>query len=326
MSFIHEATKYLEIAESLIPKQHFKPGQIDHICYRATTTSEYLKLCEQLALQSRLLTESDVNGRPISCFFFPEGIISKNNVVYVVEVASPKPGAKHLPGFEHIEIFSDDPQDNDLYFEDVRIKFCKKRLLDLVQDERWEKCNEQLSTTASIFNASKSRSELYGITKNTEILQKLSEHNPRICGTFPLGISHAGSDIDIACEASDLIAFKKTLQIHFQKYSDFKIINTDHHITCQFRVQNTLIEIYGENKPTEKQNAYVHMMVEAQLLTYTGEWVSREIINLKASGATTEEAFAKFFEIAGDPYKELYILYNNKTKLKELSQKRLLKL
>ena len=79
MSFISDATQYLNLAENVIPSKHFKAGQIDHICYRATSTEEYKNLCEQLKTESRLLTESDVNGRPISCFFFADGILSKNN-------------------------------------------------------------------------------------------------------------------------------------------------------------------------------------------------------------------------------------------------------
>ncbi len=324
MSFICDATKYLELAESLIPKKHFRHGQIDHLCYRATTLSEYSELSQSLAGQSRLLTESDVNGRPISCFFFTEGIISKSNHVHVVEVASPKPGAKHSPGFEHIEIFSDNPEENDLYFENVRIKFCSKSLLSIIQDERWQKHKDNLNSNSTIFDISKSKGLLNGVLKNTEILQKLHDYNPKVCGTLPLGISIADSDIDIVCEVTDFAVFKKKLQMHFQKYSGYKIIDEGSHISCQFRVQNILIEIYGENTPSEKQNAYVHMMVEAELLSYTGEWALPEITKLKTSGLKTEPAFVQFYEINGDPYKELYDLYNNKTQLKELSKARLL--
>ncbi|MCB0347904.1 MAG: VOC family protein [Bdellovibrionales bacterium] len=326
MSFISDATQYLNLAENVIPSKHFKAGQIDHICYRATSTEEYKNLCEQLKTESRLLTESDVNGRPISCFFFADGILSKNNKVHVIEVASPKPGSAHTPGFEHIEIFSDQPEDKDLHFENVRIKFCDKSLLDIVQDERWEKLKNQLHSSTSIFNTSSKKTEYKGILKNTQVLEKLSDYNPRICGTIPLGIAQPNSDIDIACEVKDLSAFKQYLQTQFQKYSDFKISATNIHIACQFKVQNITVEIYGENIPTEKQRAYVHMMAEAQLISYTGEWAIDEIRSIKTRGIKTEPAFAEFYGISGDPYIALYDLYSSASTLRDLSLKRLTKM
>lgn len=322
MTFLNEAQSFLEKAEASIPLEYRSPQQVDHLCYRADTVETYKTICKQASKVAHFLTESDVNGRPISCFYVPQGLSASQNTVHVIEIASPKQGTRHKLGFEHIEIFSDKPVDKGLLIDDVRIKFCKESLLRVVQQERWEKYQHLFtSPMANIFSLSAKSGDLLAAVHDSRVLDVLQEFHPKICGTYPLGIALSKSDIDIVCQAASLASFSVLLQKHFQKFNGFKISKDNGHITCQFRCRDILIEIYATDIPSTKQRGYVHMLTEAQLLSYCGDWSRDEIIKLKKSGLKTEPAFATFFNIAGDSYEELYTLYNNIEKIESLAKK-----
>lgn len=74
---------------------------------------------------------------------------------------------------------------------------------------------------------------------------------------------------------------------------------------ASFNYGEFTVEIFGQPRPVVKQNAYHHMIVEARLLAIGGEQARREIRRLKASGLKTEPAFARYFDLEGDPYEVL---------------------
>lgn len=76
---------------------------LDHICYRARSEIEYKEINLFLSNFSKLLVESDVNGRLISTFKFFEPIKYKNREIFIIEIPSPKKGVTYNSGFEHVE-------------------------------------------------------------------------------------------------------------------------------------------------------------------------------------------------------------------------------
>lgn len=124
--------------------------------------------------------------------------------------------------------------------------------------------------------------------RGARVFETLRAFTPVLAGTVPLDLDSAGSDFDVICEATDLKAFGQLVQSTWPR------------CTGEFKV-----EIFAQATPVEEQYAVLHLRVERKLLELGGEPARRAIRDLKAAGLKTEPAFAKYFDIAGDPYDSL---------------------
>lgn len=142
--------------------------------------------------------------------------------------------------------------------------------------------------------------------KKFRILDKLQQYNPILTGTIPLDIDLPESDLDIICQCKNHTQFNRDLIKNFSDEKDFKIYSTHQNgiesTIAEFKTDHFLIEIFGQKIPTEKQNAYRHMMVEYQILIEKGIDFKKKIRHLKSTGLKTEPAFAKLLGLQGDPY------------------------
>ena len=86
-------------------------SQMDHMCYRTISMSNYAQKKAQLQEVAQLLRETLVNGRPISIFRLNAPVIHKDWRVDVVELSAPKAGSDYKEGLEHAELvlFDDMP-------------------------------------------------------------------------------------------------------------------------------------------------------------------------------------------------------------------------
>ncbi len=75
----------------------------DHLCFRVSTHNEYNYYKNELKTHASLLTEANVNGRPISTFVMNKPFITKHHVIPMLELPAPKNGANYSTGFEHVE-------------------------------------------------------------------------------------------------------------------------------------------------------------------------------------------------------------------------------
>jgi hypothetical protein len=66
-----------------------------------------------------------------------------------------------------------------------------------------------------------------------------------------------------------------------------------------------LFEVFGQNIPTENQNAYRHMTIENRILKEKGSKFKQRVKELKSNGMKTEPTFAKLLGLDGNPYVEL---------------------
>lgn len=146
------------------------------------------------------------------------------------------------------------------------------------------------------------------LLEQEKIAQKLTPYSGKIAGTFPLGIEVENSDIDIICEACDLTAFAARLKEAFARYPRFSITTGSRQVVCRFAVQEFEVEIYGENRPIDEQNAWRHLQIEARILKAAGEKFRNRIISLKRAGVKTEPAFARLLQLKGDPFEALLTL------------------
>ena len=144
------------------------------------------------------------------------------------------------------------------------------------------------------------------LTEHT-ILETLAKYNPILVGTVPINIDIENSDLDIICYTQDKEEFKNALSFHFKHERDFHVTENKkfNSLKANFFIDDFEIEIFGQNIPTEKQNAYRHMLIEYKVLQEKGEDFRLQIIELKKQGYKTEPAFAKLLNLQGDAYEEL---------------------
>lgn len=149
--------------------------------------------------------------------------------------------------------------------------------------------------------------QAYAVLFKNKILEKLKYYNAILVGTIPINIDIENSDLDIICYVKDQEKFKEEIVSLFGKEQDFlfkenKTFNT---LLASFKIENFEIELFAQDLPTEQQNAYLHMLIEHELLLEKGETFRKEIVALKNKGDKTEPAFAKLLGLTGNPYEAL---------------------
>ena len=147
----------------------------------------------------------------------------------------------------------------------------------------------------------------YHLLVANQILEKLVSFTPILVGTIPINIDIPGSDLDIICYVNNEEEIVNTLQIHFKNEKDFAISKNEkfNSIKANFFIQDFEFEIFGQDIPTQQQNAYRHMLIEYKLLLEKGEQFRLKVIELKKQGYKTEPAFARLLNLQGDAYEEL---------------------
>lgn len=149
----------------------------------------------------------------------------------------------------------------------------------------------------------------YAELTELSIFEHLREYKPILTGTIPIGIDLPESDLDIICQCSNHLKFADTLNSIYSDKEKYEIRKTkwnDLETTIvTFHSGEFEIEIFGQDCPTENQNAYRHMIIEQKILHSKGHKFRTEIIQLKKEGLKTEPAFARLLGLQGNPYEEL---------------------
>lgn len=159
-----------------------------------------------------------------------------------------------------------------------------------------------------LVNVSKRGALAADILRRHRILDCLAAYDPEVVRTLPLAIDTPKSDIDILCNAPDLAAFSKLSDRvfgHFDGYSLHQRPATKHvpaAMVVRFECDGLPIEIFATDCPTRIQFGFVHMLVEARILSVMGDEFASQIRELKQAGIKTEPAFARLLGLSGDPY------------------------
>lgn len=152
--------------------------------------------------------------------------------------------------------------------------------------------------------------EAYAAIKELKILDDLKDYNPVLCGTIPIDIDIKGSDLDIIMEVRKLDSFANELQTLYADKENFslkrKTIRGKEVVKANFTFHDFEFELFGQAQPVHKQFAYLHMMIEYELLQRDPNLRDR-VISLKKQGYKTEPAFCKLLNISGDPYEGLLL-------------------
>lgn len=142
--------------------------------------------------------------------------------------------------------------------------------------------------------------------------ERLERFDPVLTGTFPLALDIPGSDLDLICEVHNLDGFKSEVERLFSGMADFEYHISLHQslpsAVCNFVAgdgDGLPVQLFGQACPTERQNAYRHMVMEARLLELGGPAAAEAIRAMKLAGVKTEPAFAAYFGLSGNPYQAL---------------------
>jgi hypothetical protein len=165
-----------------------------------------------------------------------------------------------------------------------------------------------------LLRGSHRQQEAYHALQSLAVLDILEEYSPVLVGTIPLDIDVPDSDLDIICEALDLATFEHLVVSAFGLEEDFHVENVSiksvSSVIASFDYGGFPIEIFGQPQPVTEQDAYRHMIIEARLLNMGGENARQAIQQIKLSGLKTEPAFARYFQLEGNPYQQLLDLVN----------------
>lgn len=306
-----QAAQFLQKIFELIDSKGIvieKHWNIDHLCFRVDTEENYQIYRKQFSKFSKLLIESEVNGRQISTFKFSEPIQFRDWSIGLVELPAPKKGKSTILGFEHIEIVVDIPlndfkklyptcrfdegglhklfnQELEISFGDLAIKFHPLSLESVINIEKNVKLFKAISDSA--------------------VLLDLKEFEPLVSGTFPLDIAVKNSDVDILIFSPNLDAMEERLKSVFSDRKSFKIERNSDRIVVQFSQFDFEFEIYAERTHSALQKSNLHFLLEERLFKIGPDDFKSQIVLLKELGTKTEAAFAKVLGLSGDPYQAL---------------------
>lgn len=103
--FLGAHSTFLDQILSLLEKDQIDVSsyELDHICYRVETMDSYYNISKLLLDHAILLTESQIQGRPISTFKLNEPLEYQDRKIYLIELPSPKSSSPYSKGFEHVE-------------------------------------------------------------------------------------------------------------------------------------------------------------------------------------------------------------------------------
>ncbi|ADU31099.1 DUF4269 domain-containing protein [Evansella cellulosilytica] len=156
---------------------------------------------------------------------------------------------------------------------------------------------------------SKIQKQAFAALTDLNIMNDLADYSPILCGTIPINLNVAGSDLDIILEVKDFVTFKNIIHGLYGDKEEFtlkmKEIRNNPVMKVNFVYSGFEFEIFGQPVPVIKQYAYLHMIIEDYIL-HESPHLKEKIMLLKEQGYKTEPAFCKVLSIEeGDPYESL---------------------
>lgn len=132
--------------------------------------------------------------------------------------------------------------------------------------------------------------------------------DPALAGSVPIDLALDESDLDIITYSPDLKAFSKLLQTEFGSLEGFQssrgIVLGIATLITKFRFHDEDYEVFTQNCLVPRQNAVIHLLVEARLLELGGPVFRDRIMKARRSGEKTEPAFGLVLGLE-EPYREL---------------------
>jgi Domain of unknown function (DUF4269) len=105
--------------------------------------------------------------------------------------------------------------------------------------------------------------------QGSQIIEFLQGFDPRVAGTFPLGLAVETSDIDVICHASVVSALADRIGLNFRLCDGFRLYpwtSSNRSVVGRFRYEGFLFEIFGDARPVSEHEAWRHFDIERKLL------------------------------------------------------------
>lgn len=284
---------------------------VDHLCFRTETESDYRRTCADFKKFSELLIESKVNGRLISTFKLKEPLVWKDQIIDVVEVPAPKLGKKTRRGFEHIEaLISESFASFTARHASLKFDFrgAQKPFnpeIELATRVGAVKFHHMpLEAVVRVEN----KKHVMEVLGKQELLKDLQDYFPIVSGSVPAGLDLENSDFDVLCEVHNFEVFEAHLRS--LEISDLQIRRLSSHslpaIVAQFFKDGIKFEIFAQSCLVYRQWSHRHFISEYRMVKYLGESFRQNVIAAKVKGLKTEEAIAEVLGIKEDPFRTLY--------------------
>lgn len=282
---------------------------IDHLCWRTSTTAAYEDAKSKISGYADLLSEVAINGRLIASYQLWEPISYDGHTIATVEVPSPKPGRAYSDGFEHIEVVVDVP------FDELCARYGFTPSLSLPSDFNPELTVPLASGTVKFHYVAladviriENQEAVISALRSLDLFPKLAAFTPHLSGSRLIGMHLDGSDVDILCKAEDFEGFRRHVSL---KFPDLKVSWEEcvaygiPSLVGSFESGGVSFQLFAQNLAPCRQVSNLHYMIESRLLKVFGKNLGQEVLRFKKQGYATEPAFAKSLGIGGDPYQAL---------------------
>jgi Domain of unknown function (DUF4269) len=142
-----------------------------------------------------------------------------------------------------------------------------------------------------------------------EIFQKLQDHSPVMSGALALGVDVPSSFVEVNCFSENLEVFAEKIKSIYGVQNRFALEYGMQAVwptvVAKFVHEDFSFMITAQGRTVFQQPAVLHLLVEARLLAFSPAEARERVRQLKAAGATTEEAFADCYGLEGDANSEL---------------------
>lgn len=313
--FVEKAERFLgqlELDLKLKKAQLDPHWDVDHICYRVESRARYQELQQEFQNLGELLVETEVNGRPISTFRLKSPLMFQDHEIHLLELPAPKLHQMFKEGFEHIEVVCDLPfwdlqkRFMDLQFDLSGLRKNFNQELEVQLGERNLKFHH-LSLESVIRLEKNTRS--WNALQKSRVLETLKYFDPRVAGTYPLGLENETSDLDILLQAEDLEELRVLIMKEWGHCEGFRAREEEvdglKTVIVQFLVDYVPFELFAQNRATVRQTAYRHFLAQERALKYMPDATLQRLKDLRKAGVKTEPAFGDVLSLEGDPFAEL---------------------
>jgi Domain of unknown function (DUF4269) len=149
----------------------------------------------------------------------------------------------------------------------------------------------------------------YAALRSLGLPEVLSAFNPTLVGELPLDLAIPDDDLNLLCEVRDLEGFQRVLRELFGDipgaWTIRKRVNGFPSVVARFKAADFSVEICGQPRSVEEQDAYWLMILEERLLDIGGEPLRMALLELRRQGMKTVAAFAERLGLTGDPSQAL---------------------
>lgn len=146
--------------------------------------------------------------------------------------------------------------------------------------------------------------------QDTAVFERLAANDGSVAlvGSLPIDLALDDSDIDLVTSVEDLrlaAARDRELFGACEGFQSSRGVGAggQFHLT-RFRVSGEWFEIFTQATPIPRQNAVVHLLVEARILGLAGTAFRERVMRAREAGLKTEPAFGACLGLE-DPLREL---------------------